>query len=86
LNDVGTCRSALSNQDGVLSCAKGDADPPAGSYRQTCREISFSNGVLSAACRTRQGHWTRSELNHKDCAGDVANDDGSLKCSGAKRY
>jgi hypothetical protein len=86
LNDVGTCRGALSNQDGVLSCAKGDADPPAGSYRQTCREISFSRGVLSAACRTRQGQWTRSELNEKECAGDIANDDGSLKCSGAKRY
>jgi len=60
-----------------------NADPsPAGSYRASCNDISAERGRLAASCRTRDGRWTYTELDHyRDCSGDIANIDGQLRCS-----
>ena len=69
---------------GALSLIPGtaSADPsPAGSYRATCNDINAERGTLSASCRTRDGRWTDTELDHyRDCSGDIANIDGQLRC------
>jgi hypothetical protein len=81
LNDVGKCRGEINNIDGFLTCAKGDDNPPQGSYRQTCRNFVLAKGVLNASCLSRQGQWAASHLSYRGCIGDISNHDGVLTCN-----
>lgn len=53
---------------------------PDGSYQRSCRDAQAWNGMLRAVCRTESGQWRRSELNVRDCRGDIANVNGQLRC------
>jgi hypothetical protein len=53
---------------------------PAGSYKDTCKDISVENGILKATCLTRDGQDSPTELlSFKDCA-EITNNNGSLEC------
>ena len=55
---------------------------PPGSYQQTCRSIQVRNDVLTASCEDTSGNWRNTPLyNFGRCRGDIANDDGNLRCS-----
>jgi hypothetical protein len=59
--------------------------PPAGSYQQSCAQVSLSNGgILSAQCQSRGGRYAPASLNIADCGpGDIQNLDGHLSCQPA---
>ncbi len=58
-----------------------DRGAPAGSYKDTCRNVHMDGDNLVAECRTRDGDWHRTSLdNYRQCRGDISNDDGRLRC------
>lgn len=94
LNDFPSCRGDISNQNGQLWCERrpgpgpmpgpvpGQGFGPPGSYRQSCGNIDFRNGVLAAQCRTRSGNWQTTRLNTATCqpGTDISNQNGTLVC------
>jgi hypothetical protein len=73
------CRGGIANVYGSLSCVKGSAAPPEGSYRKTCIDIVSDAGSLRATCRKQDGTWVPSpEL--RGCTHAVSNQDGTLTC------
>jgi len=66
-------------------------DLPAGSYQETCRNMTYSRGQLSGQCRSRRGDWRLATLDTRSCdppfqmkgPGRIVNDDGVLKCAAA---
>jgi hypothetical protein len=91
LPDISRCRGDISNQDGQLRCNRGAAppggshtqgSPPRGSYLQSCRDVWVDNDTLHASCQTRGGNWITSVLRDiSRCRGDIANQDGQLRCT-----
>jgi hypothetical protein len=54
---------------------------PSGSYVQTCRNIQVQGPALFAYCQDTDGHWRAAELyEFRECAGDITNVDGELRC------
>lgn len=55
---------------------------PRGSYLQSCQNIKFSGGVLTAQCKNTNGGLNVSALEPAFCAkrSDIANVDGTLGC------
>lgn len=74
------CRSDISNFDGRLTCDKGDAALPEGSYRQSCRDLNRLRDTLYASCRTVGGQWKETSLPLGNCIHSVYNSDGNLAC------
>src|ERR1700740_2565537 len=57
-------------------------DYPAGSYQQTCRDISLRGDDLRARCQDVRGHYHDAFLDAADrCWGDISNNDGRLVCN-----
>lgn len=81
LNNYGACRSGIENLDGYLTCDKGDAPAPAGSYRESCRDIDVEKGVLYAKCRNVGGDWKEAAVTLKTCNQSVYNTNGALACT-----
>lgn len=72
----------------LLSQEKTPASPqenlPAGSYQQTCADISIKNGNLYAKCQDAKGKAHSAKLSHYErCNGEIVNKKGSLECSHA---
>jgi hypothetical protein len=58
---------------------------PPGSYQETCTDIRYAHGTLTATCRTVDQRPRRSSLNEIGlCNGDIANNDGRLQCNRGK--
>jgi hypothetical protein len=55
---------------------------PAGSYQQTCSDISIKKGNLYARCKDEKGKAHSSKLSHYEKCSDIANKNGKLECSG----
>jgi hypothetical protein len=55
---------------------------PQGSFRQTCRNIRASRGVLTAQCLDHGRRWRSTSLGYAGCRGDIANHNGVLSCEG----
>lgn len=83
------CRGDIANSNGRLVCGNPGPLPPRppvaipdGSYKQTCRNPSITNGRLYADCRDSRGTWNRSWIDPSLCRGrDIANIDGHLSCT-----
>lgn len=57
---------------------------PNGSYRQTCRNIEVDRDDLDAECQDRNGRYRDTQLDdYRRCRGDIANDNGTLRCNRA---
>jgi CVNH domain-containing protein len=55
---------------------------PAGSYQQTCSQISVKNGNLYAKCQDAKGKTHSAKLRHYEkCGAEIVNRNGSLECS-----
>ena len=56
---------------------------PAGTYTQTCRNVSVQGDRLVAECQKRNGDWRQTSLDDfQRCTSAPANDDGRLVCGG----
>jgi CVNH domain len=86
------CNSEITNDNGSLRCVmSGYTAPsnagsgPTGSYLQSCQDVRAKGDDLHARCQTRDGGWRDAKLDdYNKCRGDIANEDGHLRCvSGA---
>jgi len=75
------CRSGIENLDGFLTCAKGDAPLPAGSYGGSCRDLNVEKNMLYATCRNVNGDWKPTNLSLNHCNYQIYNIDGTLACT-----
>jgi hypothetical protein len=89
LRDYRSCGSDIANDNGALRCgniaanlAPGyQAGVPNGSYTQSCQEIRVHGDDLEARCQTADGNWHKTKLDdYQKCRGDVANENGNLRC------
>ncbi len=96
LRDYRGCGGDIMNDNGALRCRNDSNGPaagyqgnyqggvPTGSYTQTCQEIRVHGDDLEARCQTTDGNWHKTKLDKfQDCRGDVANENGSLRCAAA---
>jgi len=76
------CRGDIANLDGFLTCPKGDADAPDGSYLYSCRDLVVRRNNLYATCQTNIGSWVNTNptnlANFGSYRGDIVNIDGTL--------
>lgn len=54
---------------------------PAGSYQQTCSDISVKKGALHARCQDEKGKTHSAKLSHYEQCSDIVNKNGSLECA-----
>ena len=70
----------------LLGCAAGFSAAqeanPAGSYQQTCSDVSAKKGTLYAKCQDAKGKPHSAKLSHYEKCSDIANNDGKLECAG----
>ncbi len=70
---------------GTTCLAQGEL--PYGTYRQTCRNISYNGTRLSAKCQKVDGGWRNTSLDYRNCqGGQVINENGNLRCGGEGGY
>jgi hypothetical protein len=86
LKDVTSCRGDMKNVDGFVTCNKGSADPPDGSYQITCHDVVLTGSKLAAVCRTESGgnNPTQLDLSQCDASRLITNEHGDLQCSHPK--
>jgi CVNH domain len=89
LRDYRSCGTDIVNDNGALRCGNtaGGLQPgpqagmPNGSYTQSCQEIRINGDDLEARCQTHDGGWHKTKLDDfQKCHGDVANENGNLRC------
>jgi hypothetical protein len=92
LRDYRSCGSDIMNDNGALRCgnvaggyqAGLPAGVPNGSYTQSCQDIHAHGDDLEARCQTSDGNWHKTKLDdYQKCRGDVANENGNLRCAAA---
>jgi hypothetical protein len=92
LDDFKKCGGQIVNDDGNLRCVAAGAyngpngyqpvNGPNGTYVQSCKEIHASGDDLHARCQTSDGSWHNTKLDdYQKCHGDIANENGNLRCS-----
>ena len=82
------CHGDIRNNQGWLDCLKQPtAGAPKGSYRTTCRDISFNGVSLKARCRKKRkspsdipGYQWTTLKNANACRSDISNQNGRLTC------
>ena len=89
LRDFQSCGGDIMNDNGALRCAANGSAPvsgyqagvPNGSYTQTCQDVHVDGDDLKARCQTADGNWHNTKLDdYQKCRGDVANENGKLRC------
>lgn len=63
--------------------AAAQAANPAGSYQQSCSDISVKKGTLYAKCKDEKGKGHSAKLSSYEKCSDIANKNGSLVCAAA---
>ena len=74
--------AAFTPTPGLANPSPTGSAAPRGSYLQSCQNIKFSGGVLTAQCKNTNGGLNVSTLEPAFCAkrSDIANVDGTLGC------
>jgi hypothetical protein len=57
---------------------------PAGTYTESCRNMSVSRHYLEAECQRLDGRWRQASLNLDQCGRGIRNVDGRLECPAAQ--
>ena len=57
---------------------------PAGSYTESCRNMSVSRNYLEAECQRLDGRWRPASLSLDQCGRGIRNVDGRLECPAAQ--
>jgi hypothetical protein len=52
-----------------------------GDYQLTCRDIRRDGHMLKASCQKKDGSWSSTSLDTRNCRSQIANDDGRLRCT-----
>ena len=95
LDGFSRCHGPIANVDGQLRCGDPDWDRdrdhdrdrrwsygPAGSYRESCRDIRVEGDHLFARCQASNGNWFDASLDDFNrCVGGIINDEGHLECT-----
>jgi hypothetical protein len=80
LKDANRCTDGVANVNGILNCAVSGVLPP-GSYIATCKDIQLLETTLYATCQEGKGGWRNTGLRDvQKCNGDIANQNGKLRC------
>jgi CVNH domain len=74
------CRGAVRDVDGYLTCNRGSADPPPGSYLKTCIDIKVDGNALQARCEDTTGTPVATHLDDDRGCTAIANHNGTLSC------
>ncbi|MEQ1755267.1 MAG: CVNH domain-containing protein [Micropepsaceae bacterium] len=61
---------------------QGDRQPPAGSYQQSCQNLTVERGTLKGQCKDAAGALKDTSIGLRDCRGapDITNENGVLAC------
>lgn len=82
--DIRQCGGGISADTNRLLCSP--ETPPAGPYQESCIGITYSNGMLSAACRTNRGGFSGMHgVNVSGCTQPINNHNGRLVCGDTPR-
>jgi hypothetical protein len=85
LKDADRCSQGVANINGILNCAVSDVLPP-GSYMATCKDIRLQGTTLLASCNNGRDRWLPAGLREANkCSGDIANQEGRLRCTAFKK-
>jgi hypothetical protein len=77
------CHGDISNQDGRLICLEERPRVPGGSYLQSCHNAQVVDDTLFADCLRMNQTVRQTRLPYPwRCPGDIANEDGHLRCFG----
>ena len=80
LRNAASCSDGVGNINGILNCEVNDVLPP-GSYLSTCKDIRMKGTTLYASCNDGKDHWLTAEFHAANrCGGDIANQNGALRC------
>jgi hypothetical protein len=74
------CRGDIRNSNGRLECSRRGMNLPSGDWYVSCRNYRLEGPFLRAECRNRVGVWRFTEINYRQCAGDIRNVNGRLIC------
>lgn len=88
--DTSTCPNGfIENRNGYLACNGSSGGGmqlplPAGSYRQSCQNVSMRGSVLRGRCQSSNGGLVASRLDIRSCPprSQVGNINGNLVCQG----
>jgi hypothetical protein len=85
LKDANRCAEGVANINGILNCAVSGVLPP-GSYIATCKDVRLQGTTLYATCNDGKDHWLTASLRDvQKCNGDIANQNGALRCTAINR-
>ena len=85
LKDANRCTEGVANINGILNCESSGVLPP-GSYIATCKDVKLQGSMLSATCNDGKDHWRSASLRDANkCSGDIANQNGTLRCIALNR-
>jgi hypothetical protein len=85
LKDASTCAECVANINGILNCESSGVLPP-GSYIATCKDVRLQGSMLSATCNDGRDRWRNTFLRDANrCNGDIANQNGTLRCTALNR-
>jgi hypothetical protein len=85
LKDANRCSEGVANINGILNCEVSDVLPP-GSYIATCKDVRLQGTTLIATCNDGKDHWLNASLRDANkCSGDIANQNGTLRCAAIRR-
>jgi hypothetical protein len=85
LKDANRCTDGVANVNGILNCAVSGVLPP-GSYIATCKDIELLETTLYATCQDSKGRWVKTGLRDvQKCNGDIANQNGTMRCTALNR-
>jgi len=80
LKDANRCAEGVANINGILNCEVSGVLPP-GSYIATCKDVRLQGNTLSASCNDGKDHWRNTSMRDANkCGGDIANQNGTLRC------
>jgi hypothetical protein len=85
LKDANRCSEGVANINGILNCEVSGVLPP-GSYIATCKDVRLQGTTLTASCNDGKDHWLNASLRDANkCNGDIANQNGALRCVAIRR-
>jgi hypothetical protein len=85
LKDASRCSEGVANINGILNCEVSGVLPP-GSYIATCKDVRLQGTTLTASCNDGKDHWLNASLRDANrCSGDIANQNGALRCVAIRR-
>jgi hypothetical protein len=85
LKEANRCAEGVANINGILNCEVSGVLPP-GSYITTCRDVRLQGTTLYATCNDGKDHWLSASLRDvQKCNGDIANQNGTLRCTAINR-